>query len=118
MKRLCLILSFFVLHVALCVAQQTYDVDYKEQTMEQVIKDLRQRTGYQFVYKKETLQGAPLITCAYKQATLEQLLDRIFYEEADLEYTVTKGTVILKPAPKNHPYFKRIVTGIVTDQND
>ena len=118
MKRLCLILSFFVFHVALCVAQQTYDIDYKEQTLEQVIKDLRQRTGYQFVYKKETLQGAPLITCAYKQATLEQLLDRIFYEEADLEYTITKGTIILKPAPKNRPYFKRIVTCLVTDQND
>ena len=117
MKKFCLILLFVVCHVSFCVAQQTYDIDYKDLTMEQVIKDLRQRTGYQFVYKKETLRGAPLITCSYKQATLEQLLDRIFYEEAGLEYNITKGTVILKPAPQDRPYFKRIVTGIVTDQD-
>lgn len=99
-------------------AQQTYDVDYKEQTIEQVVKDLRQKTGYQFVYKKEILQNAPLITCTYKNATLQQLLNRIFDEEADLDYEISNGTIILKPAAQNRPYFKRIITGTVTDQDD
>ena len=119
MKRLCLILlTAFSFSILTALAQQTYDVSYTDQTMEQVIKDLRSRTGFQFVYKKETLQGTPHITCSYRQATLEQLLDRIFYEEAGIDYDISKGTVILKPAPKNRPYFKRIVTGIVTDQDD
>ena len=99
-------------------AQQTYDVDYKEQTIEQIVKDLRKKTGYQFAYKKEILQDAPTITCSYKNATLKQLLDRIFYEEAGLDYEITNGTVILKKASKDRPYFKRIVTGLVTDQDD
>lgn len=99
-------------------SQQTYDVSYKDTSIEQVIKDLRKKTGYQFVYKKETLQGTPLITCAYKKATLQQLLNRIFYEEANIDYEISNGTVILKPAPKEHPYFKRLVTGVVTDEND
>jgi len=102
----------------LCLAQQTYDVNYKNQTLEQVIKDLRQKTGYQFVYKKETLEDAPLITCRYRKATLQQLLNRILYEEAGLEFEITKGTVIVKKAPENRPYFKRIITGIVTDMDD
>ena len=92
-------LLFFILcfcFVSLGVSAQEYDVDYKNQTIEQVIKDLRKRTGYQFVYKKETLENVPLITCRYPKATLEQLLDRIFYEEAGLDYEIANGTIILK----------------------
>lgn len=118
MKRLALILIIVLAQLTAAIAQQTYTVSYEEQTIEQVIKDLRSRTGYQFVYKKETVQKTPLITCSYKDATLQQLLDRIFYEEAGLDYEITHGTVVLKPAPENRPYFKRIITGIVTDQND
>lgn len=99
-------------------SQQTYSVSYESQSVEQVIKDLRKMTGYQFVYKKETLQGTPLITCSYKDATLQQLLDRIIYEEGGLDYEISNGTIVLKKASKNRPYFKRIVTGIVTDQDD
>ena len=119
MKRLRLILAFLICLMSLShVVAQTYDVSYENQTIEQVIKDLRRQTGYQFVYKKETLADAPLITCSYKNATLQQLLNRIFYEEADLDFEITKGTVILKKSSQERPYFKRIVTGIVTDMDD
>ena len=99
-------------------AQQTYDVSYKDQTIEQIVKDLRKKTGYQFAYKKEILQGAPLITCSYKNATLKQLFDRIFYEEAGIDYEISNGTVVLKKALENRPYFKRIVSGMVVDQDE
>lgn len=103
---------------AILFAQQNYEVDYKEQTVEQVIKDLRQRTGYQFVYKKDILNNTPLITCSYKDATLEQLLDRIFYFIAGLDYEISKGTIILKKAPAERPYFKKMISGVVRDEND
>ncbi len=118
MRKYILTLILIISQCAICTAQQTYDVDYQEQTVEQVIRDLRQKTGYQFVYKKETLNDMPRITCNYKNATIQQLLDRIFYEEAGLEYEVTKGTIILKKADENRPYFKRVVSGVVTDMDD
>ncbi len=118
MKRTSFMLVCLLLWLLPTMAQETYDVDYHEQTIEQVIKDLRQKTGLQFVYKKETLDKASLITCRYQKVTIEQLLDRIFYEEAGIDYEITKGTIILKPAPDERPYFKRVVTGMVTDQND
>lgn len=104
--------------VSLNVSAQRYDVECENLTLEQVIKDLRNRTGYQFVYKKETLENAPLVTCSYKNATLEQLLDRIFYEEAGLDYEITNGTIVLKKSTTGQPYFKRVVIGVVTDMND
>ncbi len=112
---------FFILClclVSLNVSAQRYDVECENLTLEQVIKDLRNRTGYQFVYKKETLENAPLVTCSYKNATLEQLLDRIFYEEAGLDYEITNGTIVLKKSTTGQPYFKRVVIGVVTDMND
>ena len=117
-KAKLLFLVLCLCFVSLSVSAQEYDVNYKNQSIEQVIKDLRKRTGYQFVYKKETLEGVPFITCNYPNATLEQLLDRIFYEEAGLDYEIANGAIILKKSSANRPYFKRIVIGVVTDVND
>src|SRR5574344_2026016 len=100
------------------ISAQTYDVSYKNQTVEQVTKDLRSKTGYQFAYKKEVVQGAPRITCEIRKATFTQLLNRIFYDIAGLNYEIVKGTVILTKASKNRPYFKKLVTGMVTDTED
>ncbi len=119
MKRILLIIILLCpLFSLMAMAQQTYDVNYKDTPIEQVIKDLRKRTGYQFVYKKETINTNERVTCSYKGATLTQLLDRIFYEEAGIAYEINNGTIILKPAPQNRPYFKRIVSGIVTDEDE
>jgi TonB-linked SusC/RagA family outer membrane protein len=96
---------------------QTYDVNYKNQTIEQVTKDLRAKTGYQFVYKKEVIEGAPRITCEIRKATFVQLLNRIFYNIAGLNYEILKGTVILKKTEGNKPYYKKLVTGVVTDED-
>lgn len=77
-------------------AQQTYDVSYDNQTLEQVIKDLKKRTGYEFVYQKQLLENAPRITCSYQKLTLHQMFDRIFYQEAAIDYDIVDKTVVLK----------------------
>ena len=121
MKKILFAMSLVVaLLVALpsTVKAQTYDVNYKNQTIEQVTKDLRKKTGYQFVYKKEDVQGVPPITCTYKNATLEQLCNRIFYMIAGVDYEISKGTVILKKASKTHQYFKKNISGMIVDENE
>ncbi len=115
-------LASAALFLAVQTAQgQTYDVSYKGQSFEQVIKDLRKRTGYQFVYKKDVAQDVGPITAHYKGATLEQLLNRIFYEEAELDYEISHGTVILRKSTRHadsRPFYKQNVTGVVTDDHD
>ena len=97
---------------------QTYNVSYKDQTVEQVTKDLRKKTNYQFAYKKEVLEGTPRITCEIKDATFSQLLTRIFNKMAGLNYEIVNGTVILTKAAKAKPYCKKLVVGMVTDAED
>lgn len=114
-KLISTIIMMLMLIVTSEMSAQTYDVSYKNETVENVTKDLRKKTGYLFVCKKEVLEGAPRITCNIKNATITQLLNRIFYDIAGLEYDVVKGTVILKKAKEDRPYFKKLITGMVTD---
>ena len=121
MKKILFAMSLVVaLLVALpsTVKAQTYDVNYKNQTIEQVTKDLRKKTGYQFVYKKEDVQGVQPITCTYKNATLEQLCNRIFVMMAGIDYEISKGTVVLKKASKNDRFFKKNISGMIVDENE
>jgi len=113
-----IIVALIVMVIPAKMTAQTYSVDYKNQKIEQVIKDLRKQTGKQFAYQKDVIAGVPNITCSYHNATLEQLLNRIFYEEAGLDYEIVKGTIVLRKAARNRPYFKKVITGVVTDEND
>lgn len=97
---------------------QTYSVNYKEQTIEQITNDLRKKTGYQFVYKKEVTEGVGLITCQYKNATFKELLNRIFNEEVGLDYEISNGTVIIKQGKEDQPYFKKVINGLITDSHE
>ncbi|MBR5350333.1 MAG: STN domain-containing protein, partial [Prevotella sp.] len=102
MRKLQILLTLMavMLLTSLSANAQTYDVDYKNVPVEQVIKDLRKQTGHQFVYKKEVLQGVPNVTCTYKNATLEQILNRIFLGTT-VDFDIVKGTVVLKKAAPN-----------------
>lgn len=84
-----------VLNVQFAVAQ-TYSVKYNDQSVELVIRDLRKRTGYEFVYQKQVIEEAPHITGYFKDMTLQQLLNRIFLNEASIDYEIVKQTIVLK----------------------
>lgn len=120
MKKIQILLTLvaFMLLISLSASAQTYDVNYKNLSIEQVIKDLRKQTGYQFVYKKEVVTGVDPVTVTLKNATLEQLLNRVFFF-VGIDYEIAKGkTIILKKATQDRPYFKKQITGMVTDENE
>ena len=104
--------------VPLCAAaQELFNVSYKEQSIEQVIADIRRKTGYDFVYQKQVVEGVAPVTCTYRGATLTQLLDRIFWNEAGLDYEIVDRTVILSQRKDDETeFFKRLITGVVVDE--
>lgn len=111
-----LVLSAFLLLLSQQADAQEYNVSYKEQTLEQVISDLRKKTGYEFVYQKQILQDVGTVTCSYRHMTLEQLLNRIFYDQAELDYEIVEKTIILSKPKQEQAYFKQVVAGVVTDE--
>lgn len=94
-----------------------YTVNYQNANFEKVISDLRKKTGYEFVYQKNVIKDIDGITCRLTNATLQQMLNRIILEEAELDYEIIDKTIVISKPKKELPYFKKLVTGFIMDEN-
>jgi TonB-linked SusC/RagA family outer membrane protein len=108
------ILILLLLFAACTYAQQRISVNYKERPLTNVIADLKTKTGYDFIYQKQTLVGARPITLSMSDVTLQEVLDRVFYR-TNLEYEIVKKGVIIRPRQKAVQPFRRTIRGVVYD---
>ena len=116
-KRWLIVFSIFVMTlIPMHIYARGYDVNYKGLTMEQVIRDLRKKTGYEFVYQKQAIQNVSLITCKGNNMTLEGMLDMVINDEAGLEYEVVGKTIVIKKDDvKKKQMSTRTISGRVLD---
>ena len=111
----------FLLLLALTAAlpvraqEETYSVTYEAQPVEVVLRDLMQRTGYEFVYQKDIIEGAPPITAILRDATLQQILNRTIVAQCHLDYKLVKRTIVLRPQARQQRFLKKNVKGMVID---
>lgn len=96
---------------------QHFTVNYRQEPVAEVIKDLRQRTGYDFVYQKQVLDGVPAITCNCQGMSLAELLDCVFHSVAGLDYEVSGKTIVLRAGKgrKIVQLVRRLISGTVVD---
>ena len=96
---------------------QHFTVNYRQQPVTAVINDLRQRTGYDFVYQKQVLDGVPAITCHCQGMSLNDLLDCIFHSIAGLDYEVSGKTIVLRAGKgrKIERPVQRLISGTIVD---
>ena len=87
---------------------QTLSVSYKNQSLEAVLADLKQKTNYNFVYQKQIVQGAKPVTATFDKVELAYILDRVLYNNG-LDYEIVKETVVIKKAERET--FKKVVNG-------
>lgn len=116
-KGLTLILMMLLLTLMPATAlAQSITVTYQNEPITQVINDLRQKTGYEFVYLKEVVADVPPITCS-AEGTADDVFELIFGDIAGLDYEVVKKSVILRKSTRR-PFLKRTITGTVLDENE
>jgi TonB-dependent SusC/RagA subfamily outer membrane receptor len=96
---------------------QHFTVNYRQEPVAEVIKDLRQRTGYDFVYQKQVLDGVPAITCNCQGMSLAELLDCVFHSLAGLDYEVSGKTIVLRAGKGRNiaQPVRRLISGTVVD---
>ncbi len=99
-------------HAAMAWAQ-TYSVSYEDQSIEQIIQDLRTRTQYEFVYQKQVTDNQPHVSLQMKDASLEQLLTAIFSDHYGLDYEVVNKSIVLRKPIRRKPVTLR---GTVMDR--
>lgn len=114
-----LLLVFALVAMPLSAVAQRYSASYHAEPVEQVVQDLQQRTGYDFVYQKQVLSGLPDVTCQCTDLSLGALLHCVLLDHCGLAYEISGKTIVLKRAAGHHATQQRTATvsGTVVDAN-
>lgn len=114
-----LLLVFALVAMPLSAVAQRYSASYHAEPVEQVLQDLQQRTGYDFVYQKQVLSGLPDVTCQCTDLSLGALLHCVLLDHCGLAYEISGKTIVLKRAAGHHATQQRkaTVSGTVVDAN-
>lgn len=114
--RLLLLVSFCLATVTLHA--QVINKTFKNETLKTVLKEVEQQTGLSVIYKTDEVNENKRITATFKNASLDEVLNKILDKE--LTYKLqNKMIVILKKVQKseiNVP--KKNITGVVVDDKD
>ncbi len=117
------IVSVFVLSVLCCtLGAQTVTKTFKNESLENVLKELDRQTGYSFLFNASDLESAPTVTATFKETPLTTVLSTVIkapysYEMKGKVVAVTKkaGT---KPAQQAKPHNKKTeIKGVVKDKD-
>lgn len=96
-------LVFALVAMPLSAVAQRYSASYHAEPVEQVVQDLQQRTGYDFVYQKQVLSGLPDVTCQCSDLSLGALLHCVLLDHCGLAYEISGKTIVLKRPPATTP---------------
>ena len=108
------ILILIFLAFSLSVSAKGITIHFNNTPIEKVFAEIKAKTGYEFVYKKELINPDEKVSLNLNDVSIEQLLNRLFPE--DIKYEIIDKTIVLSEAPDNAPFYKRIVSGVVTDE--
>lgn len=114
-RRLFLAISLTLMVFALtnnASAQKVYTLSFKNASLETVITSVADKTGYQFVYDAAYAQKFKALTAEISTADINQILNRIFKDQA-FTYKVTGKTILLTPAATSAQSFT--IHGMVND---
>lgn len=93
-----LIVLLFMLNSFLGVAQESMfkkiNVDYKNAVMKDILTDLTNKTGIEFLYNQDEVKQVKPQTFLMKQMTVKEVLDRCF-KETNLGYKFTEGMIVI-----------------------
>lgn len=125
MKLISLFLLITIIQVKAGVYAQNVTLKGKDMALEQVIKQIRQQSGYDFFYSKDLIKKSKRVSINIENRTLNAALDEIFSNQP-LTYTITteNKAIIIKEKEKSVldrlvDIFRTItVKGKVVDEND
>lgn len=96
MKMIVLLLTIACLQVSAVGYAQKLSLSMKDKPLEQVLQEIKAKTGYRFFYKLDMLNNAKKVTIRIDNADLPNVLDMIFKEQP-FTYQIVNKTIIIKP---------------------
>lgn len=96
-QRIKLILVILLLFAAAPVFAQNITMTAKNATMESVLQQIKEKSGYRVLYNGKTLEGCKPVTVSLKNVTLQTALQEIFKNQP-VTYTINKSVIIIRKA--------------------
>ncbi|TCC99459.1 SusC/RagA family TonB-linked outer membrane protein [Pedobacter hiemivivus] len=100
MKLTTLLMIIGCLQVNAAVFSQTINMTEKNVSLESVISQIEQQSGYNFFSKLELIKAMPKVSVNFKNATLKEVLDQLF-DKLPLVYTIIEKNVVINSKPIN-----------------
>ena len=116
MKLVLILLITTIIQANAASYAQTVSLNLKNASMREVIEELRQQTGYHFLYKMQMLDETRKISLSVNNEPLEQVLEKCFADQP-ITYTINHNTVVLRKRITDNNQVQAVkITGTVTDE--
>lgn len=119
MRMTAFFLTVFCLHISASSLSQQVSLSLKNVPLERVFNEIRQQTGYNFVYNDDWLQQTKKVSISVAKAPLASVLDACFRDQP-FTYTIIQQTIALKPRLKESTEEQVkdgfTVSGVVTNE--
>jgi TonB-linked SusC/RagA family outer membrane protein len=96
MRMTAFFLTVCCLHISASSLSQQVSLSLKNVPLERVFNEIRQQTGYNFVYNDDWLRQARKVSITAAKAPLATVLD-ICFQDQPFTYTIIQQTIALKP---------------------
>ncbi|MCQ6957757.1 TonB-dependent receptor [Mucilaginibacter aquariorum] len=109
-----------LLQISLAADAQKVTFNKQNASLEDVLKEIRKQTDYNFLYTDEMMKGTKPVDAEFKNASLEDALKQCFAGQP-LTYSINQKTVVIRRLPKTTqkvsevPLPAFIIKGKVTD---
>jgi TonB-linked SusC/RagA family outer membrane protein len=115
-KLTCIFIFLAVIQVSASSYAQRISIRYKDAPLEDVLLNIRQQSGYDFLYSSELLKKSRPVSVNINQGSIEQTLKSCMNEQP-FTYQINNKTVTIVPlAESSHQAFS--VSGKVTDNKN
>jgi len=95
MKVTCIFLLAFCMNANAKGFSQNVRISKKNASLNEVFKEIKNQTGYTFVYKEALLDKAKKVSVSISRGSVEQVLD-VCFKDQPLTYTILNKMVIIK----------------------
>ncbi|ACU03178.1 TonB-dependent receptor plug [Pedobacter heparinus DSM 2366] len=116
MKLLSVLIFLGAFQLNAAVHAQYINIDVKNTSLKEVFSMLTRQSNYEFMYDSQTLQNARPVTLKVVNATLKEVLNKCFANQA-ITYQIKENTIIVAKAD-DQPQVWMQVNGIVLSGED
>lgn len=97
-----LLTTVFVLFLTMYGLSQSVSLSLADAPIEEVFREIKKQTGYNFVYTRDQLERTTPVTIKVTNVSLTQALDACFKGQA-LSYRIEDKYIVVREKPKTNP---------------